>query len=60
MKIAGGLAMLLLLVHSTLEEKEEKKEKEEEKEDDSGDSRLQLPPGEDFLIYKDCLRRVIL
>ena len=34
--------MFLLLVHSTIEE-------EDEEEDDFGDSRPQLPPGEDFL-----------
>ena len=48
MKIAGGLTMLLLLVHSTIEEEDEE-EKEDEEEDDFGDSRPQLPPGDDFL-----------
>ena len=47
MKIAGGLTMFLLLVHFTIEEDEEEEKKEE---DDFGDSRPQLPPGEDFLL----------
>ena len=43
MKIALGLALLFLLVHSTIEEEEE-----EEEEEDS--QQPQLPPGEDCVL----------
>ena len=42
MKIAKGLTLLLLLVHSTIEEEKGEEEGEEEKED----LQPQLPPGE--------------
>ena len=48
MKIAEGLTLILLLVHSTIEGEEEE-ELEEKEEDGKDDSQPQLPPGEDCI-----------
>ena len=46
MKIAKGLTLLLLLVHSTIEEEKGEEEGEEEEKEDL---QPKLPPGEDCL-----------
>ena len=48
MKIAKGLTLLLLLVHSTIEEEKGEEEGEEEEKEDL---QPQLPPGEDCVTF---------